>query len=206
MNSNQPPWESNPPQQSPEEGAPQDGSQQQPQQQPPQQGQQPYPQGSQHMGQGPQQYGAPGGHPQQGYQMGPPPYYPPPKRGFPAWAIVLIVCAVALPIVGILGLAAIPLITSNTSDARRAEGEQMMGSARNMARVQFSKTNLVPRRLSDCGMDRFDREGMYYRVNDPIGGSGDTGIITCTPIQTTSDGQGKMTFAWNEGGGTITWQ
>ena len=79
--------------------------------------------------QGPQQYPAgPQGyqHPPQQYGMTPPPYYPPQKKGMPGWAIALIVCGAGFVFL-VLVLAAIPmLVSTNTRDARRAEGEQLL--------------------------------------------------------------------------------
>ena len=57
------------------------------------------------------------------------------RKGF-----TLIELLIVVVIVGILALAAIPLITSNTRDARRAEGEQLLGSARDSARVEYAKS------------------------------------------------------------------
>jgi hypothetical protein len=163
----------------------------------PQHGPQGYPQGPQ---QGPQPY------PQQGYQMGPPQYYPPQKKGMPGWAIALIVCAVFFfLVIPIMALAAIPLITSNTRDARHAEGEQMMYSSRDMARVYFARSGSAPRTLTETDLSPADLEGMYYRVDDSVGGNNDRGEITCTPIQTPSDGRGHLSFSWMDGDGTVRW-
>jgi hypothetical protein len=95
-------------------------------------------------GAGYQQQGAPypqpGTHGPQYQGMPNMPYYPPRKRGMPGWAIALIVVGVLFFfIIPILALAAIPLITSNTRDARRAEGEQMLGSFTGLVRVAYAK-------------------------------------------------------------------
>lgn len=172
----------------------------------PQQGPQGHPQGPQQWGpqghpQGPQQ-GPPQQYPQQGYQMGPPQYYPPQKKGMPGWAIALIVGAVFMFVVlPILALAAIPLITTNTSDARRAEGEQLMFSARNRARLAFARNSEIPVSFTAAGVPRDMLEGHYYRVDDRIGGTSTQGEITCSPVQSPADGHGRLSFNWTDGGG-----
>ena len=68
----------------------------------------------------------PGYDPSQGgaYPYGPPqpgqhPYGPPPERkGFPAWAIVLIVAAVLIPVMGILTAIAIPMFVMQNEKAK----------------------------------------------------------------------------------------
>lgn len=154
----------------------------------------------------PAQYGA---LPQPGQQW-PPQYYAPPKRGMPGWAWVLIGCGglfVVFIIVGILALAAIPLITSNTRDARRAEGEQLMGSMRNHARVAYSKYGQPFDSLADAGITEDDRLGRYYAVNDEIGLEIPIhGEITCTPLESSTDGNGNMLFEWDSSAYQIHWE
>lgn len=159
----------------------------------------------------PSQYGAP---PPPG-QPWPQQYYPPPKQGMPGWAWVLIGCgglAVVFIIVGILALAAIPLVTSNTRDARRAEGEQMMGTARNQARVAYSRTGRPVMTLTGdaqmggAGVSAHDLIGRYYTVNDAIRSLGsDQAELSCVPNQST-DGVGRTRFSWNQGGYDIRWE
>ncbi|MBZ0135047.1 MAG: hypothetical protein K8I27_01585 [Planctomycetes bacterium] len=127
----------------------------------------------------------------------------------PGWAWGLIIGAIVLfcgfPLLAIL---MIPLITSNTRDARRAEGEQLLGSGRDMARIEYSKKGAAP-----VSFSRFEMPiqpsmltGKYYRVDDAIhakpGGSAE---ITCTPQQTMSDGTGRLEFVWSHGMGQIRW-
>jgi hypothetical protein len=142
--------------------------------------------------------------------MGPPQYYPPQKKGMPGWAIALIVCAV-LFVVMIMGLAAIPLIVSNDRDARRAEGEQLMGSARDYLRVEYSKTgnanDTYQKFRQEAGRHTF--EGKYYRVDPNPGPSQNMGYdarVTCSPNRSSSDGKGAMDFNWADGNSTISWR
>ena len=175
---------------------------------PPNRGPQQHPQGPQGYQQGPPQ-----GY-QQGYQQGPPPYgmspppyYPPQKRGMPGWAIALIVCGV-LFVVMVMGLAAIPLIVSNDRDARRAEGEQLMGTARDYLRVEYSKTGDANGTLRGFrGGPEF--QGIYYQVDSTASRSskpGFDGTVTCSPRKSQSDGRGTLNFAWGSANSEITWK
>lgn len=166
-----------------------------------------YQQGGQQQPQGGHQYQQPG--PQYG-QM---PYYPPQKKGMPGWAWGLIIGAIVLfcgfPL---LGLALIPLITTNTSEARRAEAEQMMGSLRGQARIAYSKTATAPTRLTGpvdlggCNVSPPELEGMYFRIDDSIRpGTRAEARMTANP-KSPGDGVGTHEFDWATGNGTYTWQ
>ncbi|MBK8205677.1 MAG: hypothetical protein IPK87_02665 [Planctomycetes bacterium] len=163
----------------------------------------------------PQQYGAPGMPPGYGPPNMPPPYYgPPPKKGMPGWAWGLIIAGVFLfLILPIMALAAIPLVTSNTAEARQAEGEQLMGSLKNQARVAFAKTGIEPVRLTGpigrggegCGASPMELDGMYYRVEDrihkPMPG---TGELYAKPL--TSGKEGTLRFQYSGAEGKFTWR
>ncbi|MCB9894186.1 MAG: hypothetical protein H6839_07050 [Planctomycetes bacterium] len=175
----------------------------QPQGQPGPQPGQPYPQ------QQPPAYGAPG-QPQYGMQQQA--YYPPRKKGLPGWAWGLIIGGLVLFCgLPVLALAAIPLITSNTRDARRAEGKQLLFSARDAARIEYSRTGVNPGTFSSFS-NPGDFAGMYYSVDDPIKATGistrsggtSSAEITCTP-RSISDGRGRVEFEWTSGGGTVVW-
>lgn len=175
------------------------------------QGPQPYNAGSQGYGPppGPQGYGPPPGPPQYGMQRYP--YYPPQKSGMPGWAIALIVCAVLVIPVGILALAAIPLITSNTRDARRAEGEQLMGTARDYLRVEYSKSGMESEAFrafsSMASTGAFD--GLYYNVDRtarPVSSPSFDAEVTCSPVKGQSDGHGQNQFRWADGSSQTTWK
>lgn len=123
------------------------------------------------------------------------------RKGF-----TLIELLIVVVIVGILALAAIPLITSNTRDARRSEGEQMMGSMKSQARVAYSKTGAAPATLTVCGVAAAERTGKYYTVADAIaaGQGGYAARVTANPV-TASDGVGNLDFNWSGGDGAFTW-
>ncbi|MCA8935346.1 MAG: prepilin-type N-terminal cleavage/methylation domain-containing protein [Planctomycetes bacterium] len=125
------------------------------------------------------------------------------RKGF-----TLIELLIVVVIVGILALAAIPLITSNTRDARRAEGEQLLGSARDALRVEYSKTNTAPASVfAPASMTAANFVGSYFKVNDAYGtaaGSFNVGI-TAQNVTGTADGTGTMSFYWTSGESTIAW-
>lgn len=123
------------------------------------------------------------------------------KKGF-----TLIELLIVVVIVGILALAAIPLITSNTRDARRSEGEQILGSMKGQARVAFAETNSSPGTLTNAGVASAERTGKYFTVGDTIGGSGATGTLTATALSANAaDGSCTHTFDWAGGAGSFSW-
>jgi hypothetical protein len=180
----------------------------------PAQNQQPYPQpGPQHPQPG-APYPQPGYGPQQYQGMPQMPYYPPPKKGMPGWAIALIVVGVLFFfIIPILALAAIPLLTSNTRDARRAEGEQMLGSLRGLVRITYAKqgthtgirTLTGSENIGGCGASPMELRGKYYVVRDNVESRMSGARLTCDPTTSQSDGSGHVDFEWSGGEGRYTW-
>lgn len=122
------------------------------------------------------------------------------KKGF-----TLIELLIVVVIVGILALAAIPLITSNTRDARRAEGEQLLGSQRDWARVEYSKTGSDATLVAAHGaLIATQWTGKYFTGTAlTVGANPASNVKSSTGSAT--DGTGTMTFAWQSGSGTITW-
>jgi type II secretory pathway pseudopilin PulG len=102
---------------------------------------------------------APPGYP----QYGPQGYYPPPqKSGFPTWAIVLIVSVVVVPfLIGILAVAAIPLIASNTDEARSSEARAALGAMKDRARVVYQRNPMGGEKHS-LGLGPTELNGSYF--------------------------------------------
>lgn len=135
------------------------------------------------------------------------------------WAKLLAwLVAVPIVLVTLLFLAGTALWVfapgGGTYTARRAEGEQMMGSARGSARVAMAKAGegAVIRRLTGdyteggSGMKPSELEGKYYRLRDEIELTPDGGIITCDPIDSKHDGVGRHHFRWESGDGQFEWE
>jgi hypothetical protein len=146
-----------------------------------------------------------GTHPQQ-Y----PPQYPPPSQGKSKWLWVLLGCGGLFIIVAILGLAAIPLITT-TPEVRKMEGQAMLQSMRNQARVVFARTGEPPRTLTGdesaggAGVEPSSLSGMYYQVEDRIGSPGSgQGSLRAHP-ERAGDPIGNLTFQWMDDTHQLSW-
>jgi hypothetical protein len=59
-------------------------------------------------------------------------------------------------------------VEANTADAKRSEGEQMLGTMRNRARVHYAKTGNPPETLMEAGIEANERTGRYYTVRDNV--------------------------------------
>ncbi|MDC1142904.1 hypothetical protein OAU50_07405 [Planctomycetota bacterium] len=137
--------------------------------------------------------------PQQGY----PPYSPPPKKSNFVLILVLVGVFVFIPFVGCLGLAAIPLITENASDARRAEGEAIAGSIKTHLRTTYAKSGQIPT-TNDPEVQRILMEngsGEYVASVDYMPTGGDSGQLTVRMVNP-ADGEMTMTFDFNTGDST----
>lgn len=130
------------------------------------------------------------------------------KKGF-----TLIELLIVVVIVGILALAAIPLITSNTRDARRAEGEQILGSMKGQVRVAYAKlgsstgiTKLTGAiGTGGCGVVNSERTGKYFTVPDAVTTATANFTMTATANGTSTDGTCTLTCNWGGGDGTFSW-
>jgi prepilin-type N-terminal cleavage/methylation domain-containing protein len=135
------------------------------------------------------------------------------KKGF-----TLIELLIVVVIVGILALAAIPLITANTRDARRSEGEQMLGSVKNQGKVAYAKlgTNKPSSIVGQLGttpptgwnVELTQLTGKYYVVNPTATLNLPAVTITATPTGTSgnaNDGTAQGVFNFdNPGADAIT--
>lgn len=115
----------------------------------------------------PPQY-ASGPMPPPGYPPYPPPgYYPPPqKSGFPIWVIFVILGVMAVPVLGVLALAAIPLIASNTQEARSSEARAALGAMKDRARVVYARTGSPQIDIMALNMSAEDLNGAYFTAGD----------------------------------------
>ncbi|MCA8915817.1 MAG: type II secretion system protein [Planctomycetes bacterium] len=123
-------------------------------------------------------------------------------RGF-----TLIELLIVVVIVGILALAAIPLIMNNTRDARRAEGEQMMGAARDFCRAEYAKTGNTSNVSTAFGVQAANGafSGKYYSVPTFAASSTVAGMDASVQTNAAADGQGRMDFSWESGAASFSW-
>lgn len=78
--------------------------------------------------------------------------------------------------------------------AQRAEGEQILGTVRNMARVHYAKTGEVPDTLMDAGVEGVMRAGQFYTARDEVQAKDKLVVLTADA----NDGSGKcMLLAFN---------
>jgi prepilin-type N-terminal cleavage/methylation domain-containing protein len=125
------------------------------------------------------------------------------KKGF-----TLIELLIVVVIVGILALAAIPLITANTRDARRSEGEQMLGSVKNQGKVAYAKhgTATILTLVGDItdntgwGCTATQLVGKYYTVVDPATGTMPTAVVVTATANNGTDGTATGTFNFDAPG------
>jgi prepilin-type N-terminal cleavage/methylation domain-containing protein len=124
------------------------------------------------------------------------------RRGFTLVEVLIVVI-----IVGILSLAAMPLITNNTRDARRAEGEQMMGCARDYCRAEYSKTgnaaDVTAGFTAQAASGNFT--GEYFAVATYSETSSVAGMDASVQTNAAPDGTGTLDFSWESGKSQFTW-
>lgn len=114
----------------------------------------------------------------------------------------------AVVVVGMLLLLLMPICGGSTRDARRAEGEQLMGSARDFCRVQHSKEKSFEEVYAALEQEIATGScaGKYYGVEARIVRlDADTARIYVYPTSR-ADGFGSMDFKWATGESTFHWE
>ncbi|MBZ0135812.1 MAG: hypothetical protein K8I27_05525 [Planctomycetes bacterium] len=105
-----------------------------------------------------------------------------------------------------------PAPAANTK-TRRGEGEQMLGSFRDQARVSYAKTGVAPKTLTgkeDAGGCRVGKEelvGKYCKVHDKVYQVNDKPGSAALIVEDTEGGDGFaiMKFEWANGSSKISW-
>jgi prepilin-type N-terminal cleavage/methylation domain-containing protein len=124
------------------------------------------------------------------------------RRGFTLVEVLIVVI-----IVGILSIAAMPLITNNTRDARRSEAEQLMGCARDYCRAEYSKTgssvDVTAGFAAQAGAGNFT--GEYFNVAAFNDASSVAGMDANVQTNAAPDGTGTLDFSWESGKSQFTW-
>jgi hypothetical protein len=98
----------------------------------------------------------------------------------------------------------------NSLEAKRAEGEQLMGSARNQARVEFARKGTAPKALTDSiSEEEFEGlfTGRYFKLRASIYKKPDMerGAIVAEPVDDESLGYGALYFNYWDGDSDIEW-
>lgn len=101
------------------------------------------------------------------------------KKGF-----TLIELLIVVVIVGILALAAIPLISSNTEEARSSEARAALGALKDRARVVYQRTPAATvNTITGLGISTNELTGTYFTSTNytvALGSGSFTG--TCTGV------------------------
>ncbi len=74
----------------------------------------------------------------------------------------LIELLIVVVIVGILALAAIPLIASNTEEARSSEARAALGAMKDRARVVYQRTPTATINKASLGLGSTELNGSYF--------------------------------------------
>lgn len=105
------------------------------------------------------------------------------------------------------------MFTPGTRDARRAEGEQILGSMKGRVRVAYAKldshndirTLTGPIGQGGCGVPPEELKGKYFRVRDQVTITEQGRVLVAEPVQAESDGVCTLTFALTGGDGKFVW-
>jgi hypothetical protein len=100
----------------------------------------------------------------------------------------------------------VPAKAVPNADHRR-EGDQLLRAARDVSRVQYSKTGTAPDKVTDAGVEIDDFTGKHFSVTDKVYVVGDKGkkaALTAEPVEA-SDGFAILIFEWASGNSDIKW-
>lgn len=124
---------------------------------------------------------------------------------FTAPGVRVVSVVLALLALVILGL---PLTTTGCRDARRAEGEQLLGAARDMLRVEHSKTEDAGRMEAAFknSVKRGDFEGSYFNVSTWVVPTSEKGARIYVYPKDSRERIGYMDFEWGSGSSQIHWE
>lgn len=119
------------------------------------------------------------------------------------------VAALAFSILGFLGVACVPLITTTGGDSRRSEAEQMMGSTKARIRAIWAKTDgdmdSVPKELDEMAA-RGELTGKYFIIEPRIEVIDESSArIFARPLNP-DEYPGYHEFSWADGGGHVHWE
>ncbi len=97
----------------------------------------------------------------------------------------LIELLIVVVIVGILSVAAIPVIASNTQEARSSEARAALGALKDRARAVYSRTNTAPINMTALGVGSTELRGSYFNnANYTLAGTVTAWRATCNGVYT----------------------
>ncbi|MCC6150947.1 MAG: prepilin-type N-terminal cleavage/methylation domain-containing protein [Planctomycetes bacterium] len=117
-------------------------------------------------------------------------------RGFTLLELLIVVS-----VVGVLSLAAVPLLASNTRDARSSEARAALGVMKDRGRAVYQRNKTVPRNLNALGIKTSELKGTYFsHTNYSCRGSATAWTATCTRVF--DDGPTSLTITSNLNSGS----
>jgi len=124
------------------------------------------------------------------------------------WVRAVAILVFVFVIMPLTILALIPVVfTSCARDARRAEGEQMMGSMKSLVRQYFQDTGRVPLTLTELGVKKEELDGKYYDLEDRVSFDPVSRLFSMKANpETDSDGYVVFHFSPDFGDGTFEWE
>lgn len=105
-------------------------------------------------------------------------------------------------------------VSSSTRDARRSEGEQILGSMKGQVRVAYAKlgghaginklTGAIGK--GGCGVVASELAGKYFKMRDKVASTDASAKLMCEPtLDDSKDGFCVFEFKWGGGDGTYIW-
>lgn len=109
----------------------------------------------------------------------------------------LIELLIVVVIVGILALAAIPLIASNTEEARSSEARAALGAMKDRARVVYQRTPGAIADINALGVGTAELSGSYFTQSNYSFSSTAAGICTATCTGVYTSGSTSLVLTGN---------
>ena len=111
----------------------------------------------------------------------------------------------SLGLVPVIVVALIPVFNMSGRNARMAEGMQLLGEARNQARVAYGQKSFKPRGLSEPHTGGVTLHGRYYRLVDVVVFPHESGGRIYAVPKDYFNPTIRMDFNWNSGGAELVY-